>query len=241
MQKEHVMAIKMNRFIINKIRFVLENLIPPVVRDSFFFYGLMKSVYGTKTHYLLAFKENITSLKSEEYANYYKDFPPVMQETDLNQKCIDKIVDSLEGDKIIDVGCGRGYLLNQIALHCNKKGVGVDFIIPQEVRERYPHLTLIEANIEKLPFADKEFDTVICAHTLEHILDFDGAIKELRRICKKKLILVVPSEREYKYAFNFHLHFFPYKRSFINRIMPKDMSKVECDVLDGDIFYIEKI
>src|SRR3546814_5645547 len=95
------------------------------------------------------------------------------------------------------------------------KLTAVDFIIDSETRKRAEGISFHEANIERLPFPDKSFDTVICTHVLEHILDFRGALAELRRVAAKRLIIVVPQEREYRFTFNPHLHFFPYPHSYL--------------------------
>src|SRR3546814_15505307 len=87
------------------------------------------------------------------------------------------------------------------------KPTGVDFLIDAETRKRAEGISCHGANIARLPFPDKSFDTVICTHVLEHILDFRGALAELRRVAAKRLIIVVPQEREYRFTFNPHLHF----------------------------------
>lgn len=46
----------------------------------------------------------------------------------------------------------------------------------------YPHQTLIQADAENLPFADKEFDYVICKQVLEHADDPARFIRELTRV-----------------------------------------------------------
>lgn len=46
----------------------------------------------------------------------------------------------------------------------------------------YPHQTLIHADAEHLPFADKEFDYVICKQVLEHAEDPTRFINELMRV-----------------------------------------------------------
>ena len=43
--------------------------------------------------------------------------------------------------------------------------------------------------IERLPFGDASFDTVICTHVLEHMLDLRAMVAELRRVCRKRLII----------------------------------------------------
>lgn len=67
-----------------------------------------------------------------------------------------------------------------------------------------------KATITNLPFETNFFDTVICTHALEHIKDYECALKELRRVCKKRLVIVVPRQREYKYTFDLHMNFFTY-------------------------------
>src|SRR3546814_20784418 len=101
------------------------------------------------------------------------------------------------GATALDVGCGTGYLLHVLAgRRPEMKLTGVDFIIDSETRKRAEGISFHEANIERLPFPDKSFDTVICTHVLEHILDFRGALAELRRVAAKRLIIVVPRSEE---------------------------------------------
>src|SRR3546814_14668647 len=128
------------------------------------------------------------------------------------------------------------------------KLTGVDFIIDSETRKRAEGISFHEANIERLPFPDKSFDTVICTHVLEHILDFRGALAELRRVAAKRLIIVVPQEREYRFTFNPHLHFFPYPHSFLRHANPvparhaiKNIGKTSCRekvCTDGKIYVV---
>lgn len=49
----------------------------------------------------------------------------------------------------------------------------------------FPHQKLINAEGEKLPFKDKEFDYVICNHVLEHSEDPVTFIKEQMRVAKR--------------------------------------------------------
>ncbi|KKN76036.1 hypothetical protein LCGC14_0374260 [marine sediment metagenome] len=49
-------------------------------------------------------------------------------------------------------------------------------------------------DIENLTYKDNEFDTVCCLEVLEHTLNPVKAIKELKRVAKKRLIISVPLE-----------------------------------------------
>jgi ubiquinone/menaquinone biosynthesis C-methylase UbiE len=99
-------------------------------------------------------------------------------------------------------------------------------------------IEFFEGKAEKLPFADHEFDTVICTHVIEHILDYRAALAELRRITSKRLIVVVPMEREGLYTFNPHFNFFPYTHSFLRAMIPVP-ERHFCAPLGRDIYYRE--
>ena len=53
-----------------------------------------------------------------------------------------------------------------------------------------PNFVLIK-NIYNLPFKDKQFDYVLCSHTIEHVEDPVKFYNELRRV-GKNVVLVVP-------------------------------------------------
>ena len=143
---------------------------------------------------------------------------------------------NIAGEKILDACCGNGFLAN--LLSDNYQVTAVDIIIDPELCSKYPAINFQAANVEALPFADKYFDMVICAHTLEHVRDIHAAIGQLRRVAKK-IIIVVPRQRPYKYSFDLHLNFFPYLYSLPAMIGKSKGSSCVMDV-DGDIFYMEE-
>lgn len=230
----------MNREVVNLIRNVLENWIPAVLRDSVLFYPLLYLVFGKKTRYYAEFRQKTPHLTLEEYAQYYRDFPHVMGDTDLNQACIARILADIDGETVLDAGCGRGFLSKAIKqAHPGKTVTGVDIHLNDALKaDQTSGVTFMEAFVEKLPFPDKAFDTVTCTHTLEHVIHIEPVLKELRRVARKRLIIVVPREREYLYSFNLHVNFFPYQHSFLNRVDSQGREHV-CELLDGDIYYQE--
>jgi ubiquinone/menaquinone biosynthesis C-methylase UbiE len=156
------------------------------------------------------------------------------RETDLNKKCINKIITSLKGHKILEVGCGKGYLSRKIST-MNFKVTACDFVIDKKIANKYSTVKFIKADILKLPFKNNSFDTVICTHTLEHIVDINKAYKELLRIAKKRIIIVVPKERPYRHTPNLHVHFFPYGETFSIVVNDKHITYQE---IDGDLFIL---
>jgi ubiquinone/menaquinone biosynthesis C-methylase UbiE len=85
------------------------------------------------------------------------------------------------GWKVIDIGSGNDPFplathLADLTVSDNQVGrAGAAF---KELQGR----PVYECNIERLPFADKEFDLVFCSHVLEHVGDPEKACRELMRI-----------------------------------------------------------
>ena len=233
----------MNRELTNRIRFVLEELLPPIVRDSAPMRWLFRRYWGSLIDEIESFRERGHYVSDQEYDAIYTALPRVHEETDLSEACVTRILESLEGSGVLDVGCGTGVLLQRIAA-AGRTGVdsltGVDFQIDAALRDTMPDVRFEQSKVEQLPFDDDAFDTVICTHVLEHILDIRAAVAELRRVCRNRLIIVVPKEREYRFTFNPHLHFFAYPHSFLRHMLPVPEDAV-CDQIGRDFFYTETI
>lgn len=230
---------RLGRRAVNAVRYLLEDLIPPALRDSPLFLPLMYLAWGRDAPRFIAFRDRVRTMGAEEYAAFYARIRPISGECDLNRVCLQRILLECRGESVLDAGCGRGYLARRLAeADSHRAVVGAD-LAPPEGRGP-PNLSFVEAWLGTLPFADRSFDTVVCTHTLEHVLDLEGALADLRRIARQRLILVVPRERESRYPFNLHVHFFPYAHTFLNRIgAPAD--GFVCEILDGDIYYREDV
>lgn len=228
----------MNRETTNRIRFVIEDVLPPILRDSRLFKQAASLVWGNHIGKLAKFRERAPFLTAQEYEDLYREHPRVHAGTDNSQACIDRIVASVIGESVCDVGCGTGALISHIKT--GNPGLarvtGVDFVVDDAAR--LEGVEYVAAMIEKLPFADGEFDTVVCTHVIEHVLEYRQAIAELRRIARRRLIIVVPREREYRYSFNPHFNFFPYTHSFLRAVHPVPVRHV-CVDIGRDIFYME--
>ncbi len=231
----------MRRETTNWIRYVLEELLPPVLRDSVLMRWLFRKYWGNLVNELEDFRSRAHFVDEKEYFDIYAALPRIHEGTDNSEACIARIIEVIGPGKIVDIGCGTGTLLQRII---EKKGgdaysyTGVDITIASETREKNDGVQFTEAVVESLPFADRSFDTVICTHVLEHILDIRAAVAELRRISRGKIIIVVPKEREYRFTFNPHLHFFPYPHSFLRCMLPVPPDAA-CEQVGRDFFYTE--
>jgi len=229
----------MNRKLTNTIRFVMDELIPPVIRDSkIFMYPFFYLAYrGRNIKEMMDFKSKVYNYTPEQYENLYNNLNSISRNriTDLNQSSINLILRELQNDNIkniIDIGCGSGYLLNLIGdkfPHIDRTGFDIKNASGIE------KFNFVQGNLECLPFEDKSFDVVVCCHTIEHLLKLDDCINELVRITKKKLIIVTPCQRYFYYTLDEHVNFFPLKQQLIH-LFP--FQTYNCKLIDGDWVYI---
>ena len=89
---------------------------------------------------------------------------------------------------LLDVGYGSGIFLPELARHTDRLvGLEVHDEAPrvQEMLRRL-NLTaeLVHGSLYALPFADDEFDALVCISVLEHMTDLDGALTELSRVVR---------------------------------------------------------
>ena len=230
----------MGREITNSIRFVLEDIVPPILRDSALFRGAAKMAWGEHIDHLADFRARAPFLTEEEYEALYRKHPRVHKGTDNSRACIDRIIADVAGESVCDVGCGTGVLLEKIqaARGDVKTLCGVDFVV--EDANTLTGIDYVAAKVESLPFDDNQFDTVICTHVIEHVLEYRQAIAELRRVAAKRVIIVVPREREYRYTFNPHFNFFPYPHAFLRAMHPVPAT-YDCVDIKRDIYYMEEV
>jgi len=229
------------REVTNRIRYVLEDLVPPALRDSGLFRTVAKLAWGQHIDHLADFRRQAAMLTPAQYEALYTHHPRVHDQTDNSLACIKRISADVVGTTVLDVGCGTGYLLTAITGHRQDQFTritGVDFVRPEGLGSE--GFEFIQAPIESLPFGDNSFDTVICTHVIEHILDMRRAISELRRVAAKRLIVVVPREREAIYTFNPHFNFFPYPHSFLRVMIPLPKAH-QCFLIGRDIYYSEDV
>jgi SAM-dependent methyltransferase len=103
------------------------------------------------------------------------------------------------GDRVLDVGCGKAFLLydlTQAVPGLEVRGIDIsEYGIEHAKEEARPYLRT--ASAAELPFEDGSFDLVISINTLHNLycFDLDKALREMQRVGKKNKYLVVESYR----------------------------------------------
>lgn len=103
------------------------------------------------------------------------------------------------GDKILDIGCGKGFLLydfTQALPGLEVAGIDIsEYAIANAKEEVRPFLQV--GNAIDLPFGDHTFDLVVSFNTLHNLRIFDlrRALQQIQRVGKKSKYVVVDTFR----------------------------------------------
>ncbi|MEO6458532.1 MAG: class I SAM-dependent methyltransferase [Chloroflexia bacterium] len=100
-----------------------------------------------------------------------------------------------EPGKVLDIGCGRGLLLNKLKEKgWDPQGTELSEEAASYARDRL-NLPVTTETLEDAHFPDNEFDLVILWHVLEHLSDPQGTLREVARVLKPggTLLVAVPN------------------------------------------------
>ncbi|MBQ3642427.1 methionine biosynthesis protein MetW [bacterium] len=116
--------------------------------------------------------------------NHYKE----SQGLHLNYSLIKDMIE--DGSKILDLGCGDGYLLKLLKNTRNVKGSGIEISQEHVIQCLEKGLSVIQGNIDEglKQFADKSYDYVILNQTLQSTNKPDYVLDEMLRVGKKCIV-----------------------------------------------------
>lgn len=126
-------------------------------------------------------KRDLTKDREFKLKNWYGD--------------IVKFIEKLEHGKILDYGCGLGYLLSAIPDSWVKYGFDISKFSQNFIKNNFSEINLIndldiEQDYSKQLFHQK-FDVVICYHVIEHIVSPKLFLQNLTQLVKPGGYLIV--------------------------------------------------
>jgi len=109
---------------------------------------------------------------------------------------IEMFAGSISPNKILDIGCGEGKVLEQLRASHSAPSTGID-IDPTRICLAKSHsgdIPFAVGNAQELPYEDNSFDFVMILEVLEHVGDPDIVLREAFRVTSKFLLASVPNE-----------------------------------------------
>lgn len=115
----------------------------------------------------------------------------------------------LDGDEVLDVGCGSGLRLTELALFRRIHARGVDVRIDSNV---VPGVDVSLYDGATIPFPDNSFDVVTVCYVLHHLRrdHVERLLSELRRVCRGTIVLLEDTMPRWSWAYK--------ARNFIHRV-----------------------
>lgn len=103
------------------------------------------------------------------------------------------------GEAVLDVGCGKAYLLyelTQVVPGLRVKGIDISSYALQHAKEEIKD-NLVQGDAQVLPFDNNSFDLVLSLTTLHNLKIFElkKAIQEIERVSRKNSYIMVESFR----------------------------------------------
>lgn len=140
--------------------------------------------------------QNITSLTKlkRSYEKIWTRYE-LMEEPSYYEWII-SLFGNVSNKKLLDIGCGGGYLLEKANI-AGMKTTGIDISKKaiEKAQKRAFKSELIVGAAEKLSFKNKHFDFIVCLGSLEHFLKPEKALSEMYRVLKDNglLCIVLPN------------------------------------------------
>jgi demethylmenaquinone methyltransferase/2-methoxy-6-polyprenyl-1,4-benzoquinol methylase len=132
--------------------------------------------------------------RPDEVAGMFSDVAPGYDRTNLMlsmgnsalwRMAVQRAIDPQPGERILDVAAGTGTSSASLA-RSGATVVAVDFSpgMIEEGRKRNPKIEFVEADAEKLPFGEDEFNVVTISFGLRNVADPKAALAEMYRVLK---------------------------------------------------------
>ena len=109
----------------------------------------------------------------------------------IKERYTQKIINYIQPDqKVLDLGCGKGELLDQLTKSKSVKGYGIEINMDNILSCTKRGINVFQGNINEglKEFSDKSFDVVVLSQTLQEVQDPLFVLNEMLRVGKVAIV-----------------------------------------------------
>ena len=92
-----------------------------------------------------------------------------------------------EYKKLLDIGCGTGYLINMLSKEYDAEFTGLDLspeMIKQAKSKKIKNSVFVEGRSDELPFENDTFNVVTCSQSFHHYPETNKPMQEAKRVLR---------------------------------------------------------
>ena len=120
------------------------------------------------------------------YALWAPSYPPTAHNPlmQVEQEALTGLLPDVAGHLSLDIACGSGRYLRPLE-EKGARAIGLD-LSPEMLRIARGHCgsSLVTGDMERLPFADESFDSIICSLAVGHLRELGRFAEETARVLK---------------------------------------------------------
>ena len=129
-------------------------------------------------------------------ASYGENMNPVQV---LEAEALARLLPDLRGQRVLDLGCGKGRV-SRLALERGASattGVDVSEAMLETAAASLPSARWVRADAQHLPFEAASFDVVVCALMIGHVPALEAALAEIARVLRPGGVLLLSDFHPY--------------------------------------------
>ncbi len=122
-------------------------------------------------------KRNMLLERSPKLKNWYGRIP--------------SFINRQSSGRLLDVGCGPGFLLSAISNKHEKYGLEISDVCVEYIKDNYQEINICKDLLDKNTFPREYFDIVVLYHVIEHLVDPLEFMQMIKTIMKKNGIVII--------------------------------------------------
>lgn len=139
-------------------------------------------------------EEMVRQFNPDAYHNHPS--PVVRMVEALRVRALLSMLAAAPRHRVLEVGCGAGNILAKLR-STDLHGIDISDLMVESAKARLgKRATIVKGDAEHLPYPDRHFDRVYCSEVLEHVLDPEAVMKEMRRVVADDGVVAVSVPNE---------------------------------------------